>query len=119
MAFVPPAFSTKALRVGDAEIQGSALIFFRVMEVDADAMYTGRHHKGDIEVGLILRTLDVASKHQIGRFFLLSNGPRCKPKREQHKTKTPKLHDVQINSPDIVRQMPTNSGVAYLAINAR
>ena len=82
-------------------------------------MYTGRHHKGDIEISLILRTLDVASKHQIRRFFPLSNRPRCKPKREQHETKTPKLHDVQINSPDIVRQMPTNSGVAYLAINAR
>jgi len=63
MAFVSPAFSTKALRVGDAEIQGSALLPSRVMEVDADAMYTGRHGKGYIEVSLILPTLDVASKH--------------------------------------------------------
>ncbi len=47
MAFVSAAFSTKALRVGDAEIQSSALIPFGVVEVDADAMHTGRHHKRD------------------------------------------------------------------------
>jgi hypothetical protein len=88
------------------------------MEVDADAMYTGRHGKGYIEVSLILPTLDVTSKHQVRRFSL-SNGPGCKPEREQRKTKTPKLHDVQINSPDIVSQMPTNSGAACLALIAR
>ncbi len=74
MAFVSAAFSTKALRVGDADIQGSSLISCCVLEIDADAMYAGRHHKGDIEVGLILRTLDVAGKHQISRVSLLSNG---------------------------------------------
>jgi hypothetical protein len=107
------------LRVRDAEVQGSALLPPRVVEVDADAMYAGRHPKRDIEVGLILRTLDVASKHQICRFSLLGNGPRSKPKREQHKTKTPKVHDVQIYSPDIVCQMPTISGAAYLALVTR
>jgi hypothetical protein len=76
MAFVAPAFSTKAFRVGDAEIQSSALIASGVLEVDADTMYAGRHRKGDIEVGLILRTFDVAGKHQIRRFSLLRNGPR-------------------------------------------
>jgi hypothetical protein len=96
MAFVSAALSAKTLRVGYAEIQSSALISSGVVEVDADAMHAGWHRKGNIEVGLILRTFDVAGKHQIRLLLLLRDGPRCKPKREHHETKAPKLHNVQV-----------------------
>jgi hypothetical protein len=92
MAFVAAAFSTKAMGVGDAEIQGSALVSPGVVKVDADAVYAGRHGERDVKVCLVLRSLDVACEYQI----LLRNAPGGKRKKD--KVQTPAPHDVQASS---------------------
>ena len=78
VAFVSPAFPAKALRVGDAEIQGGALLLSCVVKVDTDTVDARRHGEGDLEVGLVLGTRDVALKHQVRLVSLLSSGRESK-----------------------------------------
>jgi hypothetical protein len=92
MAFVPATLATKAMGVGDAEIQSSALIPRGVVKVDADAVDAGRDSKRDVKVCLMLRSLDVACEYQI----LLRKAPGGKSKKD--KAQTPALDDVQASS---------------------
>ena len=92
MTFVATAFSSKAMRIGDAEIQGSALVSRSVVKVDADAVYARRHGERDVQVCFVLRSLDVACEYQI----LLRNAPGSK--RQKDKAQTPAPHDVQAGS---------------------
>ena len=97
MAFVSAALTTKTLWIRDTEVQGSALIFPGVMEVNTDTVYAGRHCERDLEVGLVLRTFHVAREYQIcrglitfamGYIFLLSNHSGCKRNRKKRCTNT-------------------------------
>ena len=82
MAFVAAAFSTKAMGIGDAEIEGSALVSRGVVKVDADAVDTGRDSERNVKVCLVLCSLDVACEYQI----LLRNAPGGKRKKDKAQT---------------------------------
>ena len=101
MAFVSAALTTKTLWIGDAEVQGSALIFPGVMKVNTDTVYAGRHCERDLEVGLVLRAFYVAREYQVcGHVItgMLSHRPRCERKSQKNEGHTPSLHEVQNNS---------------------
>ena len=95
MALASTACTAKSLRVGDAEVKNSALIFARVLKVDADPVDAGRHREGDFEVGLVLLAFHLAGEHQVcGRVFayLLSNRPGCERKSQKNEVHTPSFH---------------------------
>ena len=101
VALVATAGAAKSLRVGDAEVKSSALIFARVLKVDADPVDAGRHREGDFEVGLVLLALYFAGEHQVcGHVItgMLSHRPRCERKSQKNEVHTPSLHEVQNNS---------------------
>jgi hypothetical protein len=92
MAFVAATFSTKAMGVCDADIQGGTLVSSSVLKVDADTVYARRHGEWDVKVRLVLRSLDVAREYQT----LLRNAPGGKRKKD--KAESPAPHDVQASS---------------------
>src|ERR1700734_359612 len=101
MALVSTAGAAKSFRVGDAEVKSSALIFARVLKVDADPVDAGRHREGDFEVGLVLLARHFAGEHQVcGHVFtcLLSHRPGRERKSQKNEVHTPSLHEVQNNS---------------------
>ena len=65
VAFVAAALSTKALRIGGTQIERRVLLLAGVAEIDADAMSAGGHGKGNLEVGLVLRTFDFAGEYEV------------------------------------------------------
>jgi len=82
--FVAPALPPEAVRVCDSQVEDRALAFPWIFKIDGDAMHARGHLKGNLQIGLRLRSMHHALQDEAGARLGDSKGPHCGEQSTKH-----------------------------------